>query len=118
MRAAHWNNARMTLSALCDRGKWFFPNKFEEQHGTHKEPAYRGIRRRILDHLVSAYKALPKCPSYGDFGSRDSLVASQRAFVSEVQTVLNPRHREQQVSAVVERFGIAEQMRAPTDNEK
>lgn len=114
-RSALWFQSRANLSALCDRGRWFFPNKFEKEYGTQKEPAYRGVRRRILDFVLAAYDAVPKCPSSDDRGPYAALLKAQRSFVSEVQTVLNPRHREEQVSAVVDRFCIADRMRIPTD---
>lgn len=117
-RQQSWNRTRTALAALCDRGRWFFPNKFEDQYGTQREPAYRGLRRRILDHVVAAYDAIKTCPSHGDRSAHPLLVASQRGFVSEVQTVLNPRHREDQIAAVLARFGIADRMRDAGDDEK
>jgi hypothetical protein len=116
-RSRRWNDAREALSALCDRGRWFFPNRYEDQFGTEKEPAYRGVRRRILGHILTAYKAIKVCPRYNDHSAQTTLVASQRGFVSEVQTVLNPRHRQDQVNAVLERFGIAERMNSAINSE-
>jgi len=117
LREQLWSQARAALSAHCDRGRWFFPNKYHKQYGTQKEPAYCGVRQRILDHVLEAYKAAETCPGFADRSKHNNLVACQRAFVSEVQAVLNPRHREAQIATILERFGIADQMRKSTDNE-
>lgn len=116
-RASAWVAARIALSAHCDRGRWFFPNKFEKEYGPHKQPAYRGIRRHILDFIVAAYDAVPTCPAHDDRSSHDALVAAQRGFVSEVQAVLNPRHREEQLRAISDRFGIVDKMRKANELE-
>ena len=118
VRATAWVSARSALSALCDRGRWFFPNKFEKEYGPHKPQAYRGIRRRILDFIVAAYDAVPTCPAHDDRSGHDPLVAAQRGFVSEVQEVLNPRHREEQLRAISHRFGIVDQMRKPNETQE
>lgn len=119
-RASDWNNVRARLSALADRGRWYFPNDLERQYGLEKPPAYRGRRREILDHIVDAYDAVPMAPGFYEIGgdnndsttsdSYDVLVRCQRAFVSEVQTVLNPRHREEQRKVVEQHFDLSDKM--------
>ena len=42
-------NIQIRLSALIDTGRWYFPNQWKDDYGTHKEPAYRGIRQPVLD---------------------------------------------------------------------
>lgn len=49
---------RIKLSAQIDKGRWFFPNYAADQHGQHKEAAFRGYRPAILNGLVFAYRAV------------------------------------------------------------
>jgi hypothetical protein len=49
-------------ASLVERGRLFFKNKHWGDYGAIKEPAYRGLRPLILDHLVLAHQiacALP-----------------------------------------------------------
>jgi|SRR5208337_511862 len=59
------HSLRIELSAQIDKGRWFFPNYAPEEHGRHKEAAYRGYRPAVLDGLVFAYRAvtslIPSC---------------------------------------------------------
>jgi hypothetical protein len=43
-------------SILTERGRLFFRNVVTDSYGAEKEPAYRGYRPVILDHLVTAHK--------------------------------------------------------------
>jgi hypothetical protein len=45
-----------TTSILIEQGRMFFHNEEAESYGQEKEPAYRGYRPRILDHLLVAHK--------------------------------------------------------------
>ena len=114
-RQQTWVNARSNLSALI-RGRWFFPNEFEEQYGHEKPPAYRGYRQRILDHLVDAYNVYSDPPCFGKQHRDgtpsviDRLVRDQRWFVSDVQKFLNPRDREKSVTEIMERFAGSNKM--------
>lgn len=126
-RELKWNEVRARLSALIDTGRWYFPNKYEGQVGTEKPAAYRGLRRRVLDSVVASYAATPKSPAFYDpdkatndpatQAAYDTLEKCKRIFVSEIQEVLNPRHREEQVAEVERKFEISDQMKKPKDRE-
>jgi hypothetical protein len=89
------HDLRAHLSALIDRGRWFFPNTDHESVGTHKEGAYRGYRPEVLDCLVFAYRVITD--QAGDAGGstgpevREGLVKQAREFASLVQRALDPR---------------------------
>jgi hypothetical protein len=127
LREEECNRIRSRLSSAIDTGRWFFPNKFETEYGKGKPPAYRGVRRRVLDHVVEAYGAIrtvPGCIDHktaktdpGTKAAYAKLERAKRKFVSEIQEILNPRHREEQVSAVIEKFSISDRMRFETDAE-
>lgn len=125
-RRQEWIRVRSQLSASIDTGRWYFPNKFAEMYGQHKPPAYRGDRRRVLDYICFAYDALPTPPEFFQPGQQNDsyttkayskIEGAKRQFVSEIQEVLNPRHREAQVNEVQEQFKIADSMRSPADQE-
>lgn len=99
------------VSGLVDRGRWFFPNLWSDEHGQHKEPAYRGIRQPILDCLVDAYRTIEMLRESKDGTYIPELVHHQRAFVSEVQQVLDPRRRKREIERIKEQFAIAEKLR-------
>ena len=98
------------LSSAIDRGRWFFPNQWNDEIGLHKEPAYRGLRQPILDHLVAAYDLVKNMKAATDGASVSDLVHYQRCFVSEVQQVLNPRRRNEEVERVNKQFTISEKL--------
>ena len=116
-RQQTWGELRANLSALIDRGRWFFPNEFEQEYGHEKPPAYRGYRQRILDHLVDAYNVYNELPEY-NIQSRHNdatsdvqrLIRDQRWFVSDVQKHLNPRDREKSVADIMEQFAGSNKM--------
>lgn len=96
------------LSVSIDTGRWYFPNSPGEGEEEAKQPAYRGKRQAILDHLVDAYAALAN-----DSGEsrRERLRQCQRAFVSEVQLILDPRARDAVLANVISEFRDAERAR-------
>lgn len=97
------------LSALIDAGRWYFPNQWNDDYGTHKEPAYRGVRQPVLDCIVYAYDSL-RDAEVGN-GAKDEIVAAQREFVSHIQTVLNPRAREREIKKIIKEFEVSERLR-------
>jgi hypothetical protein len=99
------------VSGLIDRGRWFFPNLWSDEYGQHKEPAYRGVRQPILDSLVDAYRTIETLRVSKDGTYISELVHHQRAFVSEVQQVLNPRRRELEIERIEAQFAISEKLR-------
>lgn len=105
------------ISALVDRGRWFFPNLWSDEYGQHKEPAYRGLRQPILDALIDAYHTIEALRESKDQSLISELVHSQRTFVSEVQQVLNPRRREREIERIEEQFAISEKLRGSYGSE-
>lgn len=97
------------LSSLIDTGRWYFPNQWSDDYGTHKEPAYRGIRQPVLDCIVDAYNGL-RDAEVGN-GAKGRIVAAQREFVSHIQTVLNPRAREREIKKILDEFEVSERLR-------
>jgi hypothetical protein len=102
------------LSSLIDTGRWYFPNQWTDDYGTHKEPAYRGIRQPVLDCLVKAYDLLKD--SQPTENSKAELIATQREFVSYVQEVLDPRQREQEIKKILVEFEVSERLRNAPGN--
>jgi len=112
LQTARLIEVRAALSGLVDRGRWYFPNRFDTEIGQHKGPAFRGLRQPVLEYLVQAYEALDKNEALGDQQTRSALVRAERRFVSEVQRILDPRTREKQIDAVLEDFRVAEILRS------
>lgn len=75
-------------SALWDKGRCFFPNTYREFHGTHKAPAFQGLRPQILDLLALAH-GLAANTDYVTGAGRDrrglAFVRIKREFVSTIQ---------------------------------
>ena len=87
---------RWRLSALIDRGRWYFPNLKEEEQGADKPPAYRGYRQQALTCIVdvlSVVTALDYRSPASNHGARSRSVLAKRDFTSEIQLVLDPRGR-------------------------
>lgn len=97
------------LSALIDTGRWYFPNHWAEDYGTHKEPAYRGVRQEILDCVVGAYDLLSK--ESLTVRDRKNFTAYQREFVSRIQEILDPRMRDKEIGRVLSEFEVADRLR-------
>lgn len=91
------------LSALVDRGRWFLPNEKTDAKGHNNPVAYRGFRPAALDALVAAIsllKSLSGTDSAQNAEVRRKLVGIKREFVSAIQQKLDPRTRDQQLSAM------------------
>jgi len=97
---------RIRLSAQIDRGRWFFPNYAAEEHGQHKEGAFRGYRPAVLDALVYAYRSVTSL-NYVDGSQngprRKELETAKRQFTSEIQAVLDPRQRDEEFRRLIGR---------------
>ena len=85
------------LSALLDQGRLMFPNVDYDQYGTHKPAAFRGVRQAVLDHIADAHD-VTLSNQFDDpkLYLRD-LIEARRAFVSEIQTTLDPRAQQQRL---------------------
>jgi hypothetical protein len=85
------------LSSLIDRGRWFFPNERHDETGVQKDPAYRGERHAVLDSVVSVYDIVKRMEWHKTLAPAVPAIWKwRRLFVSEVQSVLDPRGREQE----------------------
>lgn len=100
------------LSSHIDRGRWFFPNFDNEIHGQHKAAAYQGVRQPILECLIEAHEIVLSALKGTGQIDLEELIACQREFVSEVQQVLNPRRRQDEVERVYAQFAVSERMHA------
>ena len=81
------------LSALTDQGRMFSENTDRGSFGRARLPAYRGLRPKILDPLVAAYRALDEFETTGrapDQEASERLVEWRRYFVSLLQMEVNP----------------------------
>ena len=92
------------LSALIDRGRFFFPNNQPDVHGQVKPAAYRGFWPQVLDHLVHSYEVLRRIesrPVETNHSHRGDLWHLRKLFVSDLQQVLNPEEREAELKALM-----------------
>jgi hypothetical protein len=93
------------LSALLDRGRLFLPNIKEDQIGTSKPNAYKGLRQKALDLVSSAIEQLEKL-SYVDQQTnlqvRKRFMDIKRDFTSELQALLDTRQQVADITRVRE----------------
>jgi hypothetical protein len=90
---------RIAISSMIDKGRWFYPNIILDEHGAHKEEAYRGYRHELLDGLVEAYGSLQRLDyenQKNNWSVRKDLTAAKRHFVSQVQIILDPSRRNEE----------------------
>jgi len=97
------------LSALLGTGRWYFPNQSTDDYGTQKQPAYRGIKKPVLDCVAATYRLL-QTTQPGDH-AKSELTKIQRQFVSHIQIVLDPRKRELEIKKVITEFEVSEKLR-------
>lgn len=90
------------LSSLIDTGRWYFPNTHSDIVGSEKELAFRGLRQPVLDYVVYAYRALES--DWAEAAIREELVSCQRQFVSDIQRVIDPRRRENEIEQYLKRL--------------
>ena len=90
------------LSALADRGRFFFPNLDPDNHGADKEAAFRGKRPPILDALIYAHHEVMQIREDGIRGedSAGFITECRRLLVSELQEHLDPRRLEELLGRV------------------
>jgi hypothetical protein len=93
---------RVKLSALIDRGRFFFPNIPDPRVGKEKPAAYRGWRHGVLDPLVASERVLSGSEGCGRFRDREeALIAMRREFVSSIYTILGPEHYNQEIARLM-----------------
>jgi hypothetical protein len=93
----------ISLSALVERGRMFFPNLDADNKGMDKDGAYRGHRPPILDAMMWAYFELDALKREGGptgDNSGDFIDECRRLMVSELQAHLDPRRLDK----IVERY--------------
>ena len=89
------SKARADLSALIDKGRLFFPNVTDGDHGIEKEAGYQGRRQPALDQLVQAYAVLDTAgdkPGPAREAS-EQLMKHRRAFMAEIFQAVDPVRR-------------------------
>jgi hypothetical protein len=82
------------LSVLLDRGRWHAPNIPHVTHGADNPAAYRGHRQPALDCVHAVYEVIGKSGS-GAEADVKAISDARRRFVSEVQTLTDPRRRRE-----------------------
>lgn len=91
------------LSALVDRGRWFFPNEHMKTADYDKRIVFRGYRDPILDPVVHAHDSVKEL-NFNDQTQnvtlRKEMVEIKRNFTDRMQVVLDPNAR----NADFERF--------------
>jgi len=101
---------RIKLSAQIDKGRWFFSNYATDQHGQHKEAAFRGYRSPVLNGLVFAYRAVTSLNGMDaakNTEARVEIERGKRLFTSEIQQVLDPRTRDEEFKKLTGRVEAA-----------
>lgn len=95
--------ARAHLSALIDRGRIYFPNRTNTDHGAEKEMGFQGHRQVVLDVLVDAYAVLDKAgaSSGPDTDASAKLRSQNRLFVAEIFKTVDPVRRGATVKELV-----------------
>jgi len=108
----HKRPVLIKLSALIDTGRWYFPNQWADDYGTHKEPAYRGVRQKVLDCAVAVYEVLDQLESIPFDHAKLEISMARREFISLIQEVLDPRKREQEIKKILLEFEISDRLRS------
>ena len=98
---ANVRSAKQTLSALIDRGRFFLPNEAPDKVGQHKPSAYRGFRQPALNHIVNVYEVLEHANTLPNDSSFDQIWDLRKHFVSEIQRILDPDEREEELRTLL-----------------
>ncbi|MFT3725945.1 MAG: hypothetical protein QM773_20460 [Hyphomonadaceae bacterium] len=96
------SETRAKLSALIDRGRIFFPNRTDTDHGADKDMGFQGHRQPILSTLVRAYGAIDKGGDGPgpDRVAVDALMVERRKFVAEVFKAVDPVRRGRKIEEI------------------
>jgi hypothetical protein len=94
------------LSAQIEKGRWFFPNVLTDKAGTWKEPAYQGIRQRVLDDLVDIHTAVEESDWQDRHALHQKVRAAHRSFVSRVQVKLDPSERDAAYQEMLQQYQV------------
>lgn len=93
----------ITLSALIEQGRFYFPNIAPEAYGLEKPPAYRGYRNVALDFLVASHN-LHKKPH--DTHLENHAQHLQRLFTSVVFQIVRPAERLLTIRQLTDKYFI------------
>ncbi len=96
------SDVRSRLSALIDRGRVFFPNRTDTDHGADKDMGFQGHRQEILNTLVRGYVAIDNSGAGPgpDRASADALMGERRKFVAEVFKAVDPVRRGRKIEEI------------------
>ena len=96
------------LSALIERGRFFFPNIDKgDRFGVEKPIAYRGYRNLALDFLVASYKL------FSGSNPKQHLVQAERLsryFTSIVFEIIRPEENLERIREITDRYFAKEAM--------
>lgn len=102
-----FNEYLSKLSALIERGRFFFPNVDKNDgFGTEKPPAYKGYRNLALDFLVASYRL------FNDTKRRqaklDQAEQLSRYFTSIIFEIIRPKENLQQIRSLTDKYFMKE----------
>jgi hypothetical protein len=96
------------LSALIERGRFFFPNiDKQDGFGAKKPTAYQGYRNLALDFLVASYNLYGK-KNHANFAAEADQL--RRYFTSIIFEVVRPKENLDRIKAITDRFYVKEQI--------
>jgi hypothetical protein len=91
------------LSALIEKGRFFFPNIKADEYGTDNPPAYRGYRNVGLDFLVASYNLHHN--AYSEVLDRQA-AHLQRLFTSVVYEIVEPSDRLEAIRILTDHYFV------------
>jgi hypothetical protein len=93
--AVRRSEERAHISALIDRGRLFFPNRTNTDHGADKEAGFQGHRQPALEELVLAYNVIDRAgvAPGPDRAAAEQLMKHRRKFIAEVFQTVDPVRR-------------------------
>jgi len=97
------------LSALIERGRFFFPNVDKEDgFGEEKPIAYKGYRNLTLDFLVAAFNLYNNPTSRKN--NLDQAEQLNRHFTSIIFEVIRPKENLKQIKSITDRYYVKEEI--------
>ncbi|HEV7691450.1 MAG TPA: hypothetical protein VGO52_11525 [Hyphomonadaceae bacterium] len=93
--AVRRSEERAQVSALVDRGRLFFPNRTDTDHGADKEAGFQGYRQPVLQELVHAHDVIDRAGAAPgpDRAAAEQLMKHRRKFIAEVFQTVDPVRR-------------------------
>ena len=93
--AVRRSDERALVSALIDRGRLFFPNRTDTDHGADKEAGFQGYRQPALQELVHAHDVIDRAGAAPgpDRAAAEQLMKHRRKFIAEVFRTVDPVRR-------------------------